>query len=159
MNDCNLLAGFCDFSYPSFMWRRQSPRAIWFIFGMGKLKWLGIWWRSSDDRPSRLGTIHQRDRHTDSHVAITNAAQTHCVGRQKNRGRPRITCRERQHLERHRTDGLGIRWRTSVSRKWTEMSGKNGLPSVMCWSLLSKVQRKHTVRHEFDPRRTMHGLC
>jgi len=29
-----------------------------------------------------LGTIHQRDRHTDSHVAIANAAPTHCVGRQ-----------------------------------------------------------------------------
>jgi len=28
-------------------------------------------------------TIHQRDRHTDSHVAVANAAPTHFVGRQK----------------------------------------------------------------------------
>jgi len=34
-------------------------------------------------RLSRLDTIHQRDRHTDSHVAIANATPTHCVGRQK----------------------------------------------------------------------------
>jgi len=32
---------------------------------------------------SRLGTMHQRDRHTDSHVAIANAVLTHCVKRQK----------------------------------------------------------------------------
>jgi len=32
-----------------------------------------MWWRSHDDGLSRLGTIHQRDRHTDSHVAIENA--------------------------------------------------------------------------------------
>jgi len=30
--------------------------------------------QSGDDRLSHLGTIHQRDRHTDSHVATANAA-------------------------------------------------------------------------------------
>jgi len=48
--------------------------------------WATIWWRSHDDRLSRLGTIHQRDRHTDSHVVIANAALTHCVGLQKPTG-------------------------------------------------------------------------
>jgi len=58
------------------------PGAIGFIFGMGKLEWLGYylvkfaWWSIS-----RLGTVHQRDRHTESHVATANAAPTHCVGR------------------------------------------------------------------------------
>jgi len=51
---------------------------------MGKLEWLGYnlvkiaWWSISC-----LGTIHQRDKHTDSHVAIAIAALTHCVGQQK----------------------------------------------------------------------------
>jgi len=31
-----------------------------------------------------LGKIHQRDRHTDSYVAVASAAPTHCVERQKN---------------------------------------------------------------------------
>jgi len=31
---------------------------------------------------SHLGTIHQRDKQTDSHAAIANAAPAHCVGRQ-----------------------------------------------------------------------------
>jgi len=39
-----------------------------------KTGWAAIWWRSHDDRLSRLGTIHQRGRHTDSHVATANAA-------------------------------------------------------------------------------------
>jgi len=47
-----------------------------------RLGWTTIWWRSRDGRLGRLGTIHQRDRHTDSHVAIANAAPKHCVGRQ-----------------------------------------------------------------------------
>jgi len=68
---------FATFTYPSPVWRRQSPRSIGFIFGMRKENqtgWATIWWRSHDDRLSLLGTIHQRDRHTDSHVAMANAA-------------------------------------------------------------------------------------
>jgi len=62
----------------------QSHRAISFVFGrpIGKLDWVG-WWRSHDDRLSRLCTICRCNRHTDSHVAIVNAAPMHCVGRQK----------------------------------------------------------------------------
>jgi len=65
---------------------RRIPVSYGFIFGEVKLEWLTtIWWRSHDDRLSRLGTIHQRDRHThtDSHVAIATAAPKHCVGQQK----------------------------------------------------------------------------
>jgi len=42
VNDCDLLAGFSD--YPSPIWCLQwggSPRAIRFIFSVGKLEWLG----------------------------------------------------------------------------------------------------------------------
>jgi len=39
--------------------------------------WATIWRMWHDDRLSRLGTIHQRGRHTDSYVAIANAAPTH----------------------------------------------------------------------------------
>jgi len=46
---------------------------------------------SHDDRLSRLGTRHQRDTLTDSHVAIANAAPTHCVVRQKRRHEYTIT--------------------------------------------------------------------
>jgi len=42
-----------------------------------------IWWRSRDDRLSRSGTVHQRDGHTDSHVAIANAALQTGVRQQK----------------------------------------------------------------------------
>jgi len=35
------------------------------------------------DRLGRLDTVHQRDGHTDSHVAIANATPKHCVGRLK----------------------------------------------------------------------------
>jgi len=54
------------------------------LSGSGKLEWLGYnAVQVPDDRLSRLGTLHQRDRHTDSHVAIANAAPTYCVGQQK----------------------------------------------------------------------------
>jgi len=68
------------------IWRPQwggSTQAIGFIFGMGNENgWATIWWKSHDDRLSRLGTIHQCDRHTDSHVAIAIAALTHFAMRQ-----------------------------------------------------------------------------
>jgi len=41
--------------------------------------WTKISWRSHDDRLRRLGTIHQRDRHTDSHVAIAINTLMCCV--------------------------------------------------------------------------------
>jgi len=45
------------------------------MFDMGKPEWLSynLVIRSRDDRLSRLGTIQQCDRHTDSHVAIAHA--------------------------------------------------------------------------------------
>jgi len=64
VNDCDSLAGFSDFYLPLSHLTpstRGSLRAIGFVFGTGKLEWQ----RSHDDRLSRLGTIHQRDRHTD----------------------------------------------------------------------------------------------
>jgi len=67
----DLLAGFFDFYLP-FFWFTPSVSGILSSypvhiceFGMKKLEWLGYkWWRSHDDRLSRLGTLHQRDRHT-----------------------------------------------------------------------------------------------
>jgi len=45
--------------------------------------WATIRWRWHVYRLRRFGTTHKRDRHTQhSHVAITIAAVTHCVGRQ-----------------------------------------------------------------------------
>jgi len=44
-------------------------------------KWNG-WWRSHDNELSCLDTIHQRDRHADSHVAT--AALKHCIPTAKN---------------------------------------------------------------------------
>jgi len=85
VNDCDLLTWFFDFYLPLSHLTpsvKGSPRAMGFIFGIGKLEWATIRWRSHDDRLSRLDTIHQRGRHTDSHVAIANAAPTHCIGRQ-----------------------------------------------------------------------------
>jgi len=45
MNDCDLLAGFSDFYLPVFNLmlsvKGGSLRAIGFIFGVGKLEWLG----------------------------------------------------------------------------------------------------------------------
>jgi len=58
----------------------ESPRAIGFIFGIGKLEWLGynlMKWHH-DDRLSRMGAIQQRDRHT----------QTHRQPRRHNNSRP-----------------------------------------------------------------------
>jgi len=58
---------FPTFTYFSPIWPSQwgrSPWAIGFIFGVGELEWLGYkCWRLHDDRLSRLGTIHQRDKH------------------------------------------------------------------------------------------------
>jgi len=79
VNDCDILAGFFDFCLlfshlmPSMMRIPSSYRVhIWYL----KLEWLG-WWMSHDDRLSCLGTRHQRDRHTDSHVDIANVVPTH----------------------------------------------------------------------------------
>jgi len=75
------------------------------MFDLGKLEWLdmgvnasgtlggrdpcnpcgvdayvaGLSWRRShdDDRRRRLGTVHQRDRHTDSHVALQHVPTSH----------------------------------------------------------------------------------
>jgi len=45
--------------------------------------WATIWWKLHDNWLGRLGTTHQRDRYTDSHVPTANATPTHCVKRQK----------------------------------------------------------------------------
>jgi len=81
VNDCDLLAGFSDFYHvtPSITTELSGSYLIWENWN----GWATIWRRSHDYRLSRLGTMHLRDRHTDSHVAIANAAPTHCVRRQK----------------------------------------------------------------------------
>jgi len=60
---------------------RGIHRAIGFIFGTGKLEWLELDYNLAKVAFSRLGTIHQRGRHTHthSHVATAIAALTHCV--------------------------------------------------------------------------------
>jgi len=62
---------------------RGISRAIEFIFGMGKLEWLGYNLVTSGRMMIDSIVWAQRDRHTDSHVAIANAAPAHCVGRRK----------------------------------------------------------------------------
>jgi len=60
VNDYDLLDGFSD------LWRPQSPRAIGFIFGMGKLKWLGYnQVKATRWSTQSFGTTNQRDRRTD----------------------------------------------------------------------------------------------
>jgi len=91
VNDCDLMAGFCDsqsftrgqlltaywssffhFYLPSPIWRLQwggSLGAIGFIFGLGKLEWLGYnlvkvaWWSSQSLRHNT--STWQTDRLTD----------------------------------------------------------------------------------------------
>jgi len=42
VNDCDFLDGFCDFSLSYLTLSTMGfPRAVWFIFGMEKLEWLG----------------------------------------------------------------------------------------------------------------------
>jgi len=56
---------------------------IWY----GKIRMAGLHttsWRSHDDRLRRLGTIHQRNRQTDSHVTIANTALMQYVSAGKN---------------------------------------------------------------------------
>jgi len=59
---------FRTFTYPPPIWYPQwggSSPAIGFMFGAGKLEWLGCnLMKRPRDRLSHLGTIHQRDRHT-----------------------------------------------------------------------------------------------
>jgi len=43
---------------------------IW--YGKNLNVWATIWWRLHDDRLGRFGTMHQRDRHTDSHVVTAS---------------------------------------------------------------------------------------
>jgi len=76
---------FSTVTNPSPMSRCQSPRAIGFIFGTGKLKWLS--YNMVKSWLCHSGTIHQRDRHTDSHIVIANAAPMHCrVAKSNNNG-------------------------------------------------------------------------
>jgi len=57
---------------PSTRWMPSSCRGhIWLSYNL------------VIDGLSRLGTIHQRGRHTDRHVAVANAAPTHCDWQQK----------------------------------------------------------------------------
>jgi len=66
-------AGFCGFYLP---FSNLTP--------LMRESWLAtIWFRSHDDRVSRLGTIHQRDRHTNNHIATAYAALRTDVWRQK----------------------------------------------------------------------------
>jgi len=69
----------------------RCPRAIRFMFGMGKLEWLGYnlvkvaWWSTQsfghNTSTWQTHTDRQTDRHR--HVAMANAAPTHYIGRQK----------------------------------------------------------------------------
>jgi len=92
VNDCDLLASFFRLlpnPLPFVPSMREIPPANGFTFGMGKLEWRGYnLVKVHDERLSCFGTIHQRDRHTqtdrqDSHVAIANTAPTRYVGRPK----------------------------------------------------------------------------
>jgi len=98
VNDCDLLAVFSDFYLSLFYLTfsmRASPRTIGLIFSMEKLEWPGYnlvkvaWWstqslgHNTSTWQTHRSTDRQTDRQTDSHVAIANAAPTHCVGRQE----------------------------------------------------------------------------
>jgi len=72
---------FPTFICPSPIWRSQWVDPLE-LSGHICNGWPTIRWRLHDHRLSRLDTIHQRDRHTDSHVAMVTAAPTHCVGQQ-----------------------------------------------------------------------------
>jgi len=83
--DARRISRICIYVTPFDPSARGSPRAIGFVLSTEKLEWLGynlVNVAPHDDRLSHFDTIHQRDGHTDSHVAIANAAPTHCVGRQ-----------------------------------------------------------------------------
>jgi len=73
VNDCDLLAGFCDFYLPLSQ-VTPSITSSYRIIRYEKTRMAGL--QSGEGRMmirlSRLDTIHQRDRHTDSHVAIVN---------------------------------------------------------------------------------------
>jgi len=77
-----------------------SPKAIGFIYGMEKLEWLGYnmvkvaWWST------HLGTIRQRDRHTDSHVAIANVTLNTASG-SKNAKQWKWSITSLKHCSKH----------------------------------------------------------
>jgi len=89
VNDCNLLTGFSDFYLllshltPSM---RDIPSSCRVHIWCDKTRLAGL---QSGEGRMMIGSvvwaqyINVTDRHTDSHVAIANAAPTHCVGRQK----------------------------------------------------------------------------
>jgi len=55
-------------------------RLIGFVFGLGKLEWLGYnLVRSHDYRLSRLGTIQQRDRHTYRQTPQQSTCDAICI--------------------------------------------------------------------------------
>jgi len=83
-----ILAEFCEFYLPIPHLTpslRGIPSSYQVHIWSGKTRMAGL--QSGEGRimidSSRLGTIHQRGRHTDSHVAIANASLTHYVARQK----------------------------------------------------------------------------
>jgi len=78
VNDSDLLAWFCDIYLPLSHLTpsvRAIPSSYRIRIWCGKTRMAGL--KSGDGRKtidsSRLGTMHQRDRHTDSHVATANA--------------------------------------------------------------------------------------
>jgi len=65
VNDRDFWLVFSTFTYPSPTWCPQwgDPSGCW-VLSKNSNGWATILWRSHDDRLSRLGTVHQRDRQT-----------------------------------------------------------------------------------------------
>jgi len=92
---------------------------IGFIFGTVKLIYNQVkvaWWSTQS-----FGHKHQRDRHTDSHVARANAAPTHCVLRQKWKLNSNAILREQHNIPTFFK--IAERWLSLVCHvKWSKPS-------------------------------------
>jgi len=86
MNDRDLLAGFSDFYLPLSHVTPSIPSSYWIHICYGKTRMAGL--QSGKGRTMIDSVIWAQyinvTRHRDSHVAIANAAPTHCVRQQQN---------------------------------------------------------------------------